>query len=664
MRAGAPASARVRLNGRRAQDSIAVRRGARQARAVRASDVGLSLWLALAPLAQLAREPATTPRRASGEGFSALLWRSEPSIDELTRSIGGMCVPRGAPQLEEQLEREGLEHLVFNAAGRDELHLERERASWREPWLEWRRTRDPALLRREPCLAQPATREKLRATLAQTIAARSGARGLGLSLGDEVGLTPGGAPHDVCQCEACEEAFARWSARSGHAWLVRDGRALRLAEISTDAALRALAEGDTGAIGPWLARRDFHQAQVLDLLGELAAQARQAAPLAPLGLLGIAGRTAFGGVAPQGVLHWADFVECYRVGVARELLFTLRNERQSAWITLFRDARGPHASAWAAWEHWLRGGDGAVVWSDKELRAEPELAQRLSLALARIDALDRQLPHFRPAPRGVALIESAHSLAASWLREAAVDGASWPNRFASWQERHGAYESARNRWLALLEDCGAQPGCLPSNRIDAAAARRFALLIADTWLVVSPAELDGLRAYLQAGGKLLLSGEFAWIDSAGERHASDVRRELEQRFPGRVLTPLRDESFYASVPFDAALVERSRARLLAAGVELAPWRVMARSRPWLEAWCEVEDGFLGALAPALRDSGSLDWPDELVLEVDAPWRVEWLHPSDAEEESTPLSSEPLARAPRRVRVRPPPGDAVVLRLSR
>lgn len=616
--------------------------------------------LSFAPQAQFSSERGAAAQTLRPVGFHALLWRSEASIDELTRSIGGMCVPRGAPELEEQLEHEGLQHLVFNAAGRDELHLERERPSWREPWLEWRRTRDPELLRRTPCLAQPETRERLRATLAKTIGARSGPRGLGLSLGDEVGLTPGGAPHDVCQCEACEEAFASWSARGERASLVRDGRALRLSEITTDATLRALAEGDTRAVGPWLARRDFHHDQVLGVLSELAVLARHSAPGAPLGLLGISGRTAFGGVAPQDVLSWAQFVECYRVGVARELLFTLRSDHQRAWITLFRDERGPHASAWAAWEHWLRGGDGAVVWSDKELRAEPQLAQRLALALARIDALDRQFPEFRPSPRGVALIDSAHSLAASWLREAAVDGASWPNRFASWQERHGAYESGRNRWLALLEDCGAQPGAVPSSTIGPQLVTRFPLLVADTWLVVTRAELSGLHEYLGAGGKLLLGGEFAWIDSDGARHEGDARLELERRFPGRVLAPERGEQLYASAPFDSAQVESTRARLLAANVELAPWRVTPRSRAWLESWCADESGFIGALLPALRDTARLDWPSELSIALEASWRIEWLQPQNAGE----LVSERVEGDERVVRLRPPPGDAIVLRISR
>lgn len=593
-------------------------------------------------------------------GFRALLWRNEASIDDDTRAVGGMCVPRARAELEEELEAAGLDYLVFNAAGRDELHLERERESWSANWTQWKRDRDPALLRREPCLAQTATRERLRSTLAATLGAREGPRGLGLSLGDEVGLTPGGAPFDVCQCEACEREFARWPGRATRAWLTVDGVALRLCDITTDGACRALADGDTGALGPWLARRDFHQDQLVDLLAELARQSRAAAPEVPLGLLGISGRTAFAGVAPELVLPWLDFLECYRVGDARELLFSQRSSSQSAWITLFRDQRGPHASAWFAWEHWLRGGDGVVVWSDRELRAEPALAERLRRALAQIDALDRASPDFRPSPRGVALINSPHSLAAAWLREAVVDGASWPNRLPSWQERHGLYEGARRAWLSLLDDCGAQAGSVPSSAIDARTRERFGLLIASNWLVVDAAELAGIEAHLSAGGALLLSGEFGWIDSAGRRLDSRLREQLALRFPGRVLEAERGLANYSSRPFDAQRVESTRAQLAALGIEFAPWRRVERSRAWIETWSASGTGFVGALLPALDESSTPHWPERLELRVDSRFTVEWLHPDPRTHEA----SERVDGAERCAALAPEPGDAVVLRLRR
>lgn len=612
---------------------------------------------AFAQVSTLGSSPEASARPI---GFKALLWRSEPSLDETTRAIGGMCVPRANAPLELELEAAGLDYLVFNAAGRDELHLERERESWSANWTAWRRDRDPARLRREPCLAQQATRERLHSTLAATLAARKGSRGLGLSLGDEVGLTPGGAPFDVCQCEACEREFARWPGRAARPWLAVDGVALRLHDISTDGACRALAAGDTTALGPWLARREFHQDQLVEVLAELAHQARAASPRTPVGLLGVSGRTAFAGVAPERVLPWLDFLECYRVGDARELLFTRRTSAQSAWITLFRDERGPHASAWAAWEHWMRGGDGAVVWSDKELRAEPSLAERLRQALLRIDALDRALPEFRPSPRGVALVNSPHSLAAAWLREAVVDGASWPSRFPSWQERHGLYEGARKAWLALLDDCGAQAGSVPSVTIDQRTRERFGLLVASNWLVIDAAELRGLSAYLAAGGTLLVSGEFGWIDSAGQRLDPHLRAQLAERFPGRLLDAERAVASYSSTPFDAQRVESMRTRLAGLGVEFAPWRRVEGSRAWIETWSASGAGFIGALLPALDEASPPRWPERLELRVDAKFTLEWLHP----EPTSQAASERLEGAERVVAITPAPGDAVVLRLRR
>jgi hypothetical protein len=627
-------------------------------RALRATLASLALALVSSPVLAIQAENT----RASG--FKVLLWRSEAALDELTRSLGGMCVPRGQPELERALDEAGLDYLIFNAAGRDELHLERERESWRQPFRAWLEGRDPAHLRRIPCLADPATHARLRTTLRAVLDARAGPRSVGVSLGDEVGLTPGGAPHDVCQCEHCESAFANWSGRARRPWLASNGRALRLADIGTDATCGALARGDTAPLGPWLARREFHQDQLLELLARLERDVREHAPGVATGLLGISGRSAFAGVAVERALPLLDFAECYRVGDARELLFTLRRAEQSAWITLFRDERGPHASAWAAWEHWMRGGDGAVVWSDKELRAEPQLAERLKRALARIDALDRELPHFEPSPRGVALVHSARSLSAAWLREAVVDGPSWPNRFPSWQEKHGAYESARNAWLAQLDDAGAQAGSLPSERLDAATAQRFRVLVASHWLVVDDNELERLERYLAAGGTLLVSGEFGWIDSSGRKRAEDTLAKLEARLPGRIVRAERNAASYQSAPFDAASVERTRTFLAAHEVELAPWRIEGRRRPWIETWStDTESGApssIGALLPRLNDAARFEWPESLTLSVAATERVELLHPAP---QSARLR-ETLDGARRVYSLVPAPGDAVVLRVRR
>lgn len=638
-----------------------------QARGVRAGRLGAATLGALAAAAGAASglaggDPqAAEPAAQRPAGFRALLWRSEASVDELTRAVGGMCVLRGAVDLERQLEREQLDYFVFNAAGRDDLHLERERESWSGPWRAWLRDRDPARLRREPCLAAPATRERLASTLRETLASRDGPRGIGVSLGDEIGLTPGGAPHDVCQCGHCEREFAQWPGRAARPWLEVDGRALKLADISTDETCRALANGATAALGPWLARREFHQDQVQRVVAELAAQCRREAPAVGVGLLGLSGRTAFAGVAVDRALEHLDFIECYGVGDARELAFTLRNGSQGAWSTVFRDARGPDATAWSAWEHWMRGGDGVVVWSDRELSAEPQLAARLTSALARIRELDVRLDDFRPRPQGVALVHSPRSLSAAWLREAVVDGASWPNRFPSWQEQHGLYETARNAWLALSADCGAQCGSVPTDRIDERLARRFAVLVASNWLVVDDDELARVERFLSAGGALVVSGEFAWVDSAGRKCEPGLRAALSRRHPGRVIDAERGAERYGAARFDAELVERTRAVFARLGATLAPWRVPPGARPWLTTWSGSGAATVGALLPVLPDGERCEWPARLELLLDDDVECEWIHPLAASADARIESREVAGRELRVHSIAAAPGDAVVLR---
>ena len=74
-------------------------------------------------------------------------------------------------------------------------------------------------------------------------------------------------------------------------------------------------------------------------------------------------------VAVERVLPFLDFVECYATADARELAFTLRTPGTEVWATVFPDPEQPNRAAFQAWMHWIRGGDGLVVWSARELAA-------------------------------------------------------------------------------------------------------------------------------------------------------------------------------------------------------------------------------------------------------------------------------------------------------
>jgi len=588
----------------------------------------------------------TPAQHAGWERFPVFVWTSSDKPVDLALQFGGACVQR----IEDPswLDERKLDWFVFNAPGRDDLHLDRENPAYQKRWRKWYDTREPGLLVREPCLLQSATLERMKATLDKTLAGLGSRRGFGVSLGDEVGLTPGGGPEDVCQCATCEQAWAAW-------WPAHVRDATRklpaLREITTEAAIKALAKGETGSIGPWLLRRHFHQDGLLAALDGLAQEVRAKTPGVPVGLLGIGGQTAFGGVAIERVLPSLDFFECYRVGDARELALTLRKPEQRALLTIFPDSRGPDFVAWQAWEHWMRGGDGLVIWSESDLHESPELTARLSRAVHDIRDVVSKVGRFLPRPEGVALVHSADSLAVSWLHDARGDGATWPKRFPSYQEEHGELETSRKRWLEFLEDVGLMPGALPLEQVGAGIVKRFPRLVLDKLLVLDAADVTRLEQYVSAGGALIQASDFGWIDSLGTERTAQARSKdfanlteyTRSPPPGWTAAPLGHE------PRDGALQWMHDS-----GIDLPRFGVRGdagKRWSWIRTWMKSGDGLLCAVLPKPRagegEKGTPALPD--VIDVgpsSGHFSVEWIHPLPDEHGVVHL----------------PPGDAAVFRL--
>ncbi|MCE9594473.1 MAG: hypothetical protein K8S98_09785 [Planctomycetes bacterium] len=595
---------------------------------------------------------AQTPQAPTNR-FPVIVYRQAYAGREAPRDLiapfGGVHV-RGDEAAGWVLAR-GLDFYVEHSAGRDDLHLDRDRATPRGSADE----RDPRLLVREPCLTDPKTRERLFATLDRTLAARGGRAGLGYSLGDEVSLTSGGAPEDLCLSPTCREAWRTWLRERGLFERAHAAGFDDLAAVSTDAALAALASDEHGQVEFWLLRRAFHHDIVVALLTELAARVRAQRPEARVGLMGLSGETAFGNVAVERALGFLDFVECYRTFDASDLAFTLRGPKQAVYATVFPSARAPAAWAWATSEHWLRGGDGLVVWSDRELERSKPLFDSLARAVALVRRLDGELASARPTPHGVAVLESSRNLAWCWLQDARDDGATWPKRMASWQADHGRFELGERAWLELLEDAGTLPGVLPLDIVDASSVTRFPLLVASELAALDDAQLARLERYLAAGGRLLVDGEFAAVDGAGRARGADVRAALAEKFPGRVLGAPRGVANYL-----ALRSEETRAALggmlAVAGVERAPFTPRATKSDvrWLVAWSDDAQGRtlcvalpkfpgvgreagLGSRSPAPK----LD-DLEVAVEANTGRALEWLHPSaDAAGHRTLVAGEPL-----------------------
>jgi hypothetical protein len=597
--------------------------------------------------ALLAAVAIQAPARPGGwEHFPVFVWTTSDKPLELVAKFGGACVQRQEDPA--WLDDRKLDWFLFNAPGRDDLHLDRENPAYQARWRKWYDTRDPELLVREPCLLQSATLERMKATLDKSLAALATRHCLGVSLGDEVGLTPGGGPEDVCQCATCEQAWTAW-------WPARVHDATRklpaLREITTEATIKALAEGDTASIGPWLLRRHFHQDSLLGALDGLAKEVHAKSPGMGVGLLGIGGQTAFDGVAIERVLPALDFFECYRVGDARELALTLRRPEQRALLTIFRDQRGPDFAAWQAWEHWMRGGDGLVIWSESDLRKSQAYCDRLERAVRDIRDVESKIGRFLPRPEGVALVHSADSLAVSWLREALGDGATWPKRFPSYQEEHGAFEAARKHWLEFLEDVGLMPGVLPLDQIDAATVKRFPRLVVDPLLVLDDADGARLKQYVGAGGNLIRGDEFGWIDSAGTTRSRKAQNEWLATVAPTCSRPM---PAWDSRKLGPKLRDDASKWMRDVGLQAAPFSIGGDSGEhwcWIQTWMHSGDGFVCAALPKPYryedEQTSLTLPGTIEVSArDEKLRVEWVHPAPDEHGV----------------VRLPPCDAAVFRL--
>lgn len=469
--------------------------------------------LAALLLATLPQDPWTW------DDFPVFVWRQryygKELPEELIGPFGGTNVVRDEEA--EWVREKGYAFYVTSAAGRDELHLDADR-DWTERVETWMRTRDSELLTRTPCLTHPDTLAKLERTLDGSLAARDGDHGFGLSLGDEVGLTPDDQPFDFCRTATCE---ARWRALAAqHGWP-------KYAPL-TDEVRLALSEGDTSLVGPWLARRRMHREALGDLLVTLAERAGDA----PVGLLGIRQAAAFGGL-PWERLDQLAFHEAYPLVDARELTARWPS---TAVGTVFLESGRPEDVAWQAWDHWLAEARGLVVWSDAYLEDQPASRARLAAVVRTIRALEEDAPPAAEPAQRVGLLHDDDSVAAAWLRDAMLDGPTWPNRRPSLQRRAGRLEPWVRASLRFLEDAHLSVEVLTLE--EAVVRERLpAVLIAPNLHVIDPDELAALERYVDAGGTLVVCQQLGWVDSRGNPREESLLAHLRQRAPAQVLAP-------------------------------------------------------------------------------------------------------------------------------
>jgi hypothetical protein len=154
-----------------------------------------------------------------------------------------------------------------------------------------------------------------------------------------------------------------------------------------------------------------------------------------------------------------------------------------------------------------------------------------------IRAIEERFPKARkPRPEYVAIVHDADSIAASWLKDALLDGITWPRRLAGYQEENGTREGEVRAWLRQLERSGFTPGAVSLGDLGPEMSDRFPVLILPRILVVSETDLGRLQEHLDRGGALVITSEFAWVDRRGAPWDNDPLLKLKASKTGFVKT--------------------------------------------------------------------------------------------------------------------------------
>lgn len=601
------------------------------------------MLLALLLFAPQAPPEPEAPRARGWSDFPVFVWREryagKPLPEELVEPFGGVILMRDEDSA--WARARGLSYLVWNAAGRDALHLDADE-TWNRRVETWIETRDEALLVREPCLNDPATIAGLHATLARTIAKHGEHPGLGFVLGDEVSLTPNGDPFDLCRCGHCE---ARWREYAKvHGWPER--------APLTDEVRSALLEDDFSLLGAWLARRRFGHDGLVQLLRELAGAARGERERS-VALLGLRGRTAFGGLDVLALKPFIDVLEGYACADTQALLASRRPSgtlpdplrrafpaHDASVTTLFLAHESPAGAAWLAWEGWMRGADALVLWEDSDLVREPARAARLAEAVRRIRALRARFPGLQHArAERVELLSDPDWVSLAWLRDALLDGPTWPRRRAGHQDEHGTREGRARRWREAADELGITLG---GSALDAADGCGSVWIALDA-LVLGDEDLRNLEKHLASGGTLLVDGPLGWVDRHGVPRSEDALARLRARAPERVVVLSEGEKPLALLRRMAADPEAASVSVRTRGGARDRWLTTRRSTLSFAPCFPGGVPLLAAFLPITRTPEERARLEPALLEVDSALEIEWIHPREG---------EPL-----------PAGDAAVFLLS-
>lgn len=396
-------------------------------------------------------------------------------------------------------------------------------------------TRDPQLQVRKYCPRREPFRGELLSRIRQ-LTAISTPRPLAVSLVRDPSWTLGGAPHDLCYCVACVDAWRSGLAkRFENAAVAAEALGLQGAPVdgfddfepwSVDR-VRAWNEDlprERVQLGPWLDYRESLDLGFADALSELS-RAAAAATGAPTGFLGGALTNPFGGhdwarlARSVDVLMPPDDPTSRDVALAHGARFVLGWLRTAPRIQRF--ARRLLADSLFA------GVDaGFVEAPHRWIEIDPQTNRTRPTELATValpvlrwlrgveGAAWRAASLERPVVR---VVYSPRSLKIHWLIDAEPAGIYWPSLAANLDGEVLPLVRTWWGWQWLLQDLQVPYAWLDEDGLesDPGALEGVAVLVLPRTISLSKKAEQIVRAFVERGGRVWIDGECALFDEFG-----------------------------------------------------------------------------------------------------------------------------------------------------
>lgn len=358
-----------------------------------------------------------------------------------------------------------------------------------------------------------------------------------ISLTADPSWTLADEPLDWCLCVQCQAAW-RTDLLGRFANVARVRDALRLPEGAdirpwTVDEARAHNEGRTLSeveLGPWLDYRSFMDRELARELEELAGACGDASGV-PVGFLGGAPSNPFGGhdwwrlAGAVGIVNPPDDPTSREVvrscaGGARLLVDVQRTGGTEA-LARRRLIEQYLIGARLAVARQLS--DLLAVGADARVVASPLLVGIGEVLATLRGPLGELFRSARPVPPRIGLVYSPRSLKVEWLRQASRDGLYWVTRTHRLGRDLLPCAGTWWAWQLLLDDLGLPYRFLGEDEL----VRPLQLgsldaLILPRCIALSAAAAERIRAFVAAGGLLLIDGEAGLVDEFGNGRAAGV----------------------------------------------------------------------------------------------------------------------------------------------